>query len=176
MLAATSSSRLISHARLQRRIGAEPIQGPARVEAWRTDTPDGLVGRASHDGYLARFGLIHTRVLTLAHDGARLDGLDRLAPPKGILRLKEDLAFAIAFHLLPGVGAEREILEDGTACVRLALPRGEAWMLSVRGAEIAVEESMHLADFAGPRRALKAVLRGRTAGDTVVQWQLRRQS
>lgn len=176
MLAGTSSSRLIPHARLQRRIGAEPIQGPGHVEAWRTDTPDGLVGRASHDGYLARFGLIHTRVLTLAHDGARLDGLDRLAPPKGILRLKEDLAFAIAFHLLPGVGAEREVMEDTAACARIAPPRGEPWVLTARGAEIAIEESMHFADFSGPRRALKVVLRGRTAGDTAVQWQLRRRA
>ena len=38
---------------------------------------------SSHDGYLHRFGVMHRRVLMLAHDGSRLDGEDTLSPAPG---------------------------------------------------------------------------------------------
>ena len=58
--------------------GAPIVSGPANVESYREAVANGELLTASHDGYLARFGLIHRRVLMMAHDGSRLDGEDTL--------------------------------------------------------------------------------------------------
>ncbi len=54
---------------------------------------------AQHDGYLARFGIIHERRLTLDASGCVLEGIDVLRPPSGTLRLPRDVPLALHFHL-----------------------------------------------------------------------------
>ena len=56
--------------------GAPVVSGPANVESYREVVTDGDLLTTSHDGYLARFGVVHRRVLMIAHDGGRLDGED----------------------------------------------------------------------------------------------------
>ena len=49
--------------------GAPVVSGPANVESYREAVANGVLLTTSHDGYLPRFGVVHRRVLMVAHDG-----------------------------------------------------------------------------------------------------------
>ena len=84
---------------------------------------------ASHDGYAARFGLTHRRMLTLSSDGKELAGEDILVPVsrKG---KRGKIGFAIRFHLGRGVEAH---LSDDKLGASLLLPDGRLWQFRLRG-------------------------------------------
>jgi uncharacterized heparinase superfamily protein len=166
-LAETSSSRLIRHEQLETMVDGLPIRGPESVTFEFQDGAAEAELVARHDGYLKRFGLIHTRRLTLSPKGDKLEGLDTLEPPKATLRLKQDLPYAIHFHLHPDCRCRTS---DEREC-RLVLPDGEAWIFSTDdAAEMSIEESLYFVDSAGPRPSLQIVLRGTTFGQTAVRW------
>ena len=167
-LAETSSSRLVRHSKLERLVGGLPIRGPDIVAARYTDEGGVAVLAGGHDGYLKRFGLMHSRRIELSKAGDRLEGLDRLEPPNGKLRLKEDLPFAVHFHLHPDCRCER--LPSGSRC-RIQLQDGQVWIFKSDGAEMSIEDSLYFVDSAGPRPNLQIVLRGVTFGESEVRWE-----
>ena len=166
-LAETSSSKLVQHRRLEKLIGSPPIQLPSFVESSLDDTPGAISLAASHDGYLRRFELIHSRRLSLASDGSRFEGWDRLAASRGELRLRSDLPYAIHFHLHPDVKCQ---LSKDPNEAELKLADGQSWRFRVQGAGLTIEESAYFADSSGPRRAMQIVLRGVTYGESEVSW------
>ncbi len=167
-LAEQSSSRLVRNRRLERLVGALPIRGPETVRAVRHETAGALELEASHDGYLARFGMLHHRRLRLDAGGRSLSGVDRLGPPGGRLRLKHDVPFAIHFHVHP----EAACRGHGAGAAEIALGDGSLWRFAAEGAVLSIEESIHFADSSGPRRALQIVLRGATVGESEIRWRL----
>src|SRR5262249_35179984 len=71
----TSSCKFVeSSARKKLLQGAPIVSGPANVESYREAVPNGELLTTSHDGYLARFGVIHRRVLVGAPHGSRPAG------------------------------------------------------------------------------------------------------
>src|ERR1700759_4501125 len=77
----TSSCQFVEFSAMKRLLqGSLIVSGPTEVEAYRQEVANGLLLTTSHDGYLAQFGVIHRRVLMIAHDGSRLDGEDTLLP------------------------------------------------------------------------------------------------
>ncbi len=167
-LAEQSSSRLVRHKGLVELLGASPIRLPHSVTSDIADGDDIRLA-ARHDGYLGRYGVTHERILRLSPDGAVLEGRDRIEGPGGrAVRLQHDLPFAIHFHLHPDVACRYEA-EPGAVLIELP-HRAEAWRFTAAGAVLAIEESIHFADSAGPRRALQIVLRGLTAGESEVSW------
>ncbi len=168
-LAETSSSRLVRHAKLEAIVGGLPIRGPDFVGARLSDEGGTAVLAASHDGYVQRYGLMHFRRLSLSRNGRQLDGLERLEPPEGSLRLKADLPFAIHFHLHPDCRCER-MTERGTC--RIRLQDGQIWTFFADGADLSIEDGLYFVDSAGARPALQIVLRGATFGQTEVSWRL----
>ena len=75
----TSSCQFVELSAMKRLLQGSPIvSGPANVESFREAVTNGMLLTASHDGYLSKFGVIHQRVLMVAHDGTRLDGEDTL--------------------------------------------------------------------------------------------------
>jgi uncharacterized heparinase superfamily protein len=95
---------------------------------------------ASHDGYAARYGLIHRRILILREDGSELRGEDLLLPSRGKGARRGKVAFAVRFHLGPGVDVGRS--GDGQG-VGLVLPDGSYWQFRAGGeAEVSVEDSL----------------------------------
>ncbi len=166
-LAEKSSSKLVSHRRLEALIGAPPIRHPDQVD-WQMEEveEEGVVLEASHDGYVRRFGLIHSRRLVLAADGTSIEGRDRLEGRQPV-RLKAELPFAIHFHFHPDVGCQKGP-EPGEAEIKL--PGGERWGFKAFGAALAIEDSTYFANSTGPRRALQIVLRGATFGESEVLW------
>ena len=88
----------------------------------------------------------------------------------GDVRLAEDVALAVHFHLHPLVTAQADA--DGGALVRLR--NGEGWRLSATGAKVLVEPSVHYADLSGPLRSSQIVLRAATFGVTDIHWRFER--
>jgi uncharacterized heparinase superfamily protein len=171
VLAGQSSARLVRNARLERRIGAVPIMLPGRVTCEVEETGDGVMLRASHDGYVARFGLMHARTLLLSADGRCLDGEDTLEGAKGELRLAQDVPVAVHFHLPPHAGGRYGAVE-GTA--ELILRNGERWLLSAGGGALTIEAGTHFAEVLGPVHAQQVVLRTVCYGAASVRWRLER--
>jgi uncharacterized heparinase superfamily protein len=93
---------------------------------------------ASHNGYAARYGLNHRRILILRDDGSELRGEDLLVPT-GRKGKRGKVAFAIRFHLGPDI--EVGVSEDGQGA-GLALPDGTYWQFRAAGGEVTVEDSL----------------------------------
>lgn len=163
-----SSSRLLRHSGLEALAGGVPIRGPEHVRSQISDLGGLLTLEAEHDGYLERYGLMHKRRVSLAADGNSIEGIDRLAPPRGQLRLKQDLPFAIHFHLHPDVRCTEASRQSAT----IVLGDGATWRVTVEGAGLGVEDSVHFADSSGPRQSQQLVLRGATAGESEVRWRV----
>jgi uncharacterized heparinase superfamily protein len=163
-----SSCQFLGPGPLQRFLGAPIIEGPAEVPVSRQDREDAILARASHDGYAARFGVVHQRALRLAADGSRLDGEDRFLPAHGDkLPSGRGDAFAVRFHLHPAVKANR--LTDGRGAM-LMLPSREVWTFSAYEDSIELEESVYLAGREGPRRTTQLVIYGRARKAPSVRW------
>src|SRR4051794_17557560 len=80
----TSSCQFVELSAMKRLLqGSLIVSGPSDVESSREAVDNGTLLTASHDGYLAKFGVIHQRVLMLSQDGTRLDGEDNLSPAPG---------------------------------------------------------------------------------------------
>ena len=94
--------------------------------------------------------------------------MDRLGPPRGRLRLKHDVPFAIHFHVHPEAACQGL----GPGAAEIELGDGRAWQFTLEGAALSIEESVHFADSSGPRRALQIVLRGATFGESEIRWRL----
>jgi uncharacterized heparinase superfamily protein len=164
----TSSCRFIESGPIRRMLYGTPmIAGPRNVRVAHEEQANGLMLRASHDGYADIFDVIHQRVLELSPDGRRLDGEDLFTPVKGeTVRAGRD-QFAVRFHLHPSVKANR--LADGHGAM-LMMPSKEAWIFNAYEDRVDIEESVYLAGPDGPRRAVQLVIYGRASKVMRVQW------
>jgi len=145
-----------------------PIAEPAQLE--RSD--EALTLTASHDGYVDRFGLRHSRVLRLASNGHRLDGEDVIDSPNPsrAVRTHADLPFSIHFHLGPRtrVRTGRDLGE-----VRFETLSGRRWTFKAESGAIYIEDSPgHGGRRGEPARQI--VVRGATHGSTRVRWSITR--
>jgi uncharacterized heparinase superfamily protein len=119
----------------RRTIAGEKLSGATRLEA-------------SHNGYVARYGLTHRRILILRDEGTELRGEDLLIPAGGKAKSGK-VAFAIRFHL--GLGITARISEDGQGA-GLALPDGSYWQFRA-GGQVTVEESIWADGRVGPSQS-----------------------
>jgi len=121
----------------------------------------------SHDGYLARFGVVHRRVLMVAHDGSRLDGEDTVSPAPGARIKGHETDYALRFHLHPSVKASR--LSDGRG-VMLVLPNRDVWAFEALDDKVELEDSVFLAGNDGPRRTAQIVIRQDSRHAASIRW------
>lgn len=116
----------------------------------------------SHDGYAARYNLVHRRILILRDDGSELRGEDLLLPAnrKG---KRGKVGYAIRFHIGPGI--EIGLPEDRKGA-GLALPDGTYWQFRMAGdanaATLSVEESMWVDGHGRPQPIQQLVIEGMT--------------
>lgn len=171
----SSSAQLVGGDALGAAENQARLAGPINVHAELTQGDGGSVLRASHDGYDQRFGITHVRQLTLANEGDRLDGIDRLVAPHGLKGTARENGgyFAIRFHLHPS--ARAEVSQDGGS-VLISLPDNDGWRLSAKRDSIAIEESVFLSDIKGPRRSLQVIISGAmgSANELSVNWSIER--
>jgi uncharacterized heparinase superfamily protein len=140
-----SQATILADSLLARLLGARLFGGPANVETRRLESAHGLSVEASHDAYVAHFGLVHQRRMTLSRGGFTLTGADRLIPvtanpPSGHRDARHGVPFAIRFHLHPDV---RLSLAQNGSSVILKLPNGEGWRFRCGGGDLSVEESIY---------------------------------
>ncbi|MEZ5840055.1 MAG: heparinase II/III family protein [Hyphomicrobiales bacterium] len=167
----TSSCHFVTGRFAEGQLGSIILSGPEEVPVSREDSQHGETLVASHDGYLARFGIRHERRLVLAPDGRRLAGIDAFhGTSGGAVRGGKD-AFSLRFHLHPSVQARPRLERD---VVVLILDNGETWHFSSPGSEIEIEESVYLSDIHGHRRSSQLVIYGKAAQRSSVAWSLYR--
>ena len=164
----TSSCQFVELSAMKRLLkGAPVISGPTNVESYREAVANGLLLTASHNGYLARFGVVHRRVLMIAQDGSRIDGEDTLSPAPGARIKGTETDYTLRFHLHPSVKASR--LSDGRG-VMLVLPNRDGWTFEALDDKVEVEDSVFLAGNDGPRRTAQIVIRQDSRHAPGVRW------
>lgn len=164
----TSSCQFVEMSAMKRLLHGSPVtSGPVEVESYREVVQNGTLLTASHDGYLAKFGAIHRRVLMIANDGARIDGEDTLSPPQGGRFKGADADFALRFHLHPAVKASR--LSDARG-VMLVLPNRDVWTFEALDDKVDLEDSVFLAGNDGPRRTAQIVIRQDARQAPSIRW------
>lgn len=146
-------------------------RGVVEVELEREEREDGCRIAASHDGYVRRFGLTHHRALLLSTDGRELRGEDSLLPAKP--RQKPmTAAFAIRFHLAPGV--EATPTADGLGAL-LRIEKGPLWQFRCRGGTLAIEPSLWIGAEGEVHHSVQLVVQGEAPpGGANVSWALKR--
>jgi uncharacterized heparinase superfamily protein len=165
---ATSSCQFVELSAMKRLLqGAPVVSGPTNVESYREAVANGDLLTASHDGYLPRFGIVHRRVLMIAHDGARLDGEDTLSPTPGGRIKGAEQDYAVRFHLHPSVKASR--LSDARG-VMLVLPNRDVWTFEALDDKVDLEDSVFLAGNDGPRRTAQIVIRQDARQASSIRW------
>ena len=170
----TSSCQFVELSAMKRLLkGAPVISGPTNVESYREAVANGLLLTASHNGYLARFGVVHRRVLMIAQDGSRIDGEDTLSPAPGARIKGTETDYTLRFHLHPSVKASR--LSDGRG-VMLVLPNRDVWTFEALDDKVEVEDSVFLAGNDGPRRTAQIVIRQDSRHAPSVRWTFVRSS
>lgn len=148
-------------------LGGKLGKGVEKVElARRTVKSRGgqaLQLEASHDGYVARFGLTHRRILMLRGDGRELRGEDILVP-EGRSGKRGKIGFAIRFHLAPGVEPR---LGDDRRGAGLLMPDGSYWQLRMAGGECnsqaILEDSIWVDSEGRPHATSQVVIEGMTS-------------
>jgi uncharacterized heparinase superfamily protein len=165
----TSSCRFLEAVRLRKLLFGIPIvSGPRHVRLERGTQAEGVWLRASHDGYVPQFSVVHTRAVRLSPDGRLLDGEDIFVGVEGrALSNRVPDEFAVRFHLHPAVKASR--LSDGYGVI-LLLPDREVWTFSTYGDPVQLEESVFLTAPDGPRRTTQIVIYGRARERAKVRW------
>jgi len=164
----TSSCQFVELSAMKRLLqGAPVVSGPVNVESYREAVANGVLLTTSHDGYLARFGVVHRRVLMIAPDGSRLDGEDTVAPAPGGRIKGGEIDYALRFHLHPLVKASR--LSDARG-VMLVLPNRDVWTFEALDDKVELEDSVFLAGNDGPRRTAQIVIRQDSRQVSSIRW------
>ena len=148
-------------------------KGVEDVTIDRTEDNDASRLEASHDGYVRAFGLIHKRGLMLGNDGKELRGADQLIA-RGRKKIREGIAYAVRFHLAPGV--EATITADGMGAI-LRSKGAPPWNFRCRGGNLTSEESLWIDGRGRPNRTIQLVIVGEVSAlGGEIGWQFRRAS
>lgn len=151
------------------RIESVPDAAAMTVRVERHPGEGRTVVRATHDGWRARFGIVHERTLSLESDGGALAGRDSLLGPGSA----EPLPFAIRFHLHPAV---KTSVSPSRRAVVLTAADGTIWRFGVEEAvDLAVEESVFVTPDGAVVSTRQIRLAATAAATPVVRWRLERQ-
>lgn len=145
-------------------------RGVVEVELSRRERNGVARLEASHDGYAPRFGFVHRRQMGLAEDGDELRGEDVLLPAGR--RKSEGAAFAIRFHLGPGIDVSPTADNMGAL---LRVDGGPAWHFRCRGTGLMVDDSVWIDEKSRLCQTKQLVLAGEAEpGGATIGWLFRR--
>ena len=165
----TSSARFSYSPRVSDMLGSPLIGGPQNVPCQRIDDRERQGFVAHHDGYAARFGILHERQMVLTGNGNALYGRDRfLHPGGGPIRNDGRDFIAVRFHVHPDV----IVGHDERGQLVLAADGGDHWRFACDAVDPEIEESIFFAGLGGPRRSRQIVLQFRASDLPEVRWQL----
>jgi uncharacterized heparinase superfamily protein len=165
VLADTNSTNILADGSLGK--------GVEDVGITRSEDNDSSRLEATHDGYVRAFGLVHKRSLMLGNDGKEIRGSDQLIA-KGRKKIRESAAYAVRFHLAPGV--EATITADGMGAI-LRSKGAPPWNFRCRGGNLATEESLWIDGRGQPHSTMQLVIVGEVSAlGGEIGWQFRRTS
>ena len=148
-------------------------KGVEDVAIERSEDNDASRIEASHDGYVRAFGMAHKRSLMLGNDGKELRGADQLSA-RGRKKIRESAAYAVRFHLAPGV--EATITADGMGAI-LRSKGAPPWNFRCRGGMLTTEDSLWIDGRGQPRRTTQLAIVGEVSAlGGEIGWQFRRTS
>src|SRR5215213_10302108 len=148
-------------------------KGAEEVPVERSEDNDCSRLEASHDGYVRGFGLAHKRSIMLGNDGKELRGADQLIA-KGRKKIRDSAAYAVRFHLAPGV--EATVTADGMGAI-LRSKGAPPWNFRCRGGNLALEESLWIDGRGRAQRTIQLAVVGEVSAlGGEIGWQLRRTS
>ncbi len=148
-------------------------RGVEDVAIERSEDNDASRIEASHDGYVRAFGMVHKRSLMLGNDGKEVRGADQLQP-KGRKKIRESAAYAVRFHLAPGV--EATVTADGMGAI-LRSRGAPPWNFRCRGGMLTTEDSLWIDGRGQPRRTTQLAIVGEVSAlGGEIGWQFRRTS
>jgi uncharacterized heparinase superfamily protein len=153
-----SSAGHVLQGRLNKSLGPRLVGGAGQVQYRRHEAEAGLLLEASHDGWLAEFGLIHERRLFIRQGGDELRGEDHFFRPKAPRRRLDSgraIRVDVYFHLDPRIRAS---LAQDRRSVLLLTPLSGGWRLRTDAAVVSIEQGLQFVDGL-PRRTNKIVLR-----------------
>jgi uncharacterized heparinase superfamily protein len=163
-----SSARFVENATFRRVLGGSPmLGGPLSINVTREERGDGIMLRASHDGYADGFDVIHERTVLVSNDGNKVEGEDFFIGARGGQIRGKDDAYAVRFHLHPSVKATR--LTDGHGVLLMTANR-DVWTFSAPEQPVELEDSVFLGGSEGPRRTAQIVIHGNARATTRVMW------
>ncbi|MEZ5812368.1 MAG: heparinase II/III family protein [Rhizobiaceae bacterium] len=166
-----SSCRFNSSSKAGELLGTPLVAGPRRVVVDRHDADRNQSFRATHDGYLSRYGLLHEREIALSHDGSVVDGKDRIARQGGgAARGGDHDRVTVRFHLHPDI----ELFRDEADRFVLTGAGADTWVFTASLADVTAEESLFFAGIAGPQKTSQLVLAFRASETPEVTWRLTR--
>lgn len=168
-VADTSSSRLSK----SDFIGPVMVSGVSAVRLQRKETEDGrdqVV--ACHNGYAAKFGLLHEREITMDSSGARITGRDSLSPSSHQAGAGVGLTAVARFHIHPAIDLVQ--VDDETILMRA--PDGESWYLHVPDQRPHITEDVFFADASGIRASEQIEVEYFVASTPHLHWVLTRRS
>lgn len=170
-----SSARFSLPPSIRKLIGTPLVAGPQHVTSIRNDRAGVHSFTASHDGFAARFGLLHERMLELSENGSRLVGRDRfLSAPAG--KISVDTAeggkalVTLRFHIHP----DNDVLRDPDGNLVIVARDGDSWTFLCDESEALLEESIYFAGITGPQRSRQIVLNFDVGLQHEINWQLQR--
>ena len=139
------------------------VSGAKVIDRRRDTDSSGIWALAAHDGYAARYGLVHYRRLFLSAEGVDFRGEDTLTLTKSGARILEKARaarkspdgpnFAIRFHLHPEVAAR---VVEGR--VEIILNNGEEWQMLQSGGVLSLEDSIYIPGLASPAPGKQIVI------------------
>lgn len=146
-------------------------KGVNEVEVNRQENETNSRIEASHDGYVARFGVIHRRTIILSSDGKDVRGDDVLLPA-GKMRKRPAHPFALRFHLGPTI--EATATADAMGAL-LRIDGGALWQFRCRGGALSLDESVWIDGEGRPNSSTQIVVSGEVPpGGATIGWVLKR--
>ncbi len=146
-------------------------KGVNEVEVNRQESETNSRIEASHDGYVARFGVIHRRTIILASDGKDVRGEDVLLPA-GKRRKRPAHPFTLRFHL--GTMIEATATADAMGAL-LRIDGGALWQFRCRGGALSLDESVWIDGEGRPNSSTQIVVSGEVPpGGATIGWVLKR--
>jgi len=147
--------------------------GPTMVSCHETSVGGHRLLEASHDGYVAQFGVSHHRTLYMNDLGNDVRGEDILALKNKTGQRRSFLPhYDVRFHLHPDITVIRQDARDR---VLLRLPAGQYWQFQFSGGQLSLEESLYLGERPKLQKCRQIVLSGRAERPkTVIKWALHR--
>ena len=93
---------------------------------------------ASHNGYVKKFGYIHTRSIKISKKEDKIFGQDELKKTKNYLN---SLNYFVRFHIYP----EAKIVKTKAGnSILISLSNGEGWLLNCEDNDLKIERNIFL--------------------------------